>query len=592
MFNPNCVILDNADHGGATATLQLEHMLVSNSLSINDLGMATVYVEQTVDVDGQVTFEESITANGVISASAFGGNLSGSVGSLGTQAKADVKAEAEAALQTYGLDHLIASAVETNFATTVHLDSVIGHLADTGTSATFDRTTDSLEAQRNNLGTAGAALSNVSANVVQFGGTNGSFDGGRPAVNTTYIAGSVVNTGQAQLGVNLVNAGGAAISASGSVMAVNTTQLGGSAVQQDSGYIKVSQGVTQGQLDLTNGRIGVDWAKVSNQGSTVALSGTTIKTTTDVETDTQDIQSKIGTPSGASVSADIAAIKGETAAILDDTGTSGVKVASNGLTGVTIPAVTLANGAHGGSAATLTAERIIVASTTSNEPAVKLTGNGSGAGLAASGGASGNGATLQGGASGGAGLRAVGQAGVGISASGGGSANPGISANGGTNAAGIAALGGSGTGHGIAAATIGSGHGIYAIGGSAGNGAMFQGSTTGSGMALVGGTTGSGLAIAGGSTSGDGVSVGVTDGDAVSANVVEQVWTGAALPEAYAAQGAEGTPAQLLYMLLSAVSEFEIVSDEIRCKDLGGTTQVMKFILNSATNPTSRSRDT
>jgi hypothetical protein len=56
-----------------------------------------------------------------------------------------VQAAAEEGLRTYNLDHLVASAVDTNFATTVHLNSVIGHLADNGTSATFDRTTDALE---------------------------------------------------------------------------------------------------------------------------------------------------------------------------------------------------------------------------------------------------------------------------------------------------------------------------------------------------------------------------------------------------------------------------------------------------------------
>ena len=42
----------------------------------------------------------------------------------------------------------------------------------------------------------------------------------------------------------------------------------------------------------------------------------------DIETDTQDIQSKVGTPAGASVSADVAAVKSDTAAILVDTGTT------------------------------------------------------------------------------------------------------------------------------------------------------------------------------------------------------------------------------------------------------------------------------
>jgi hypothetical protein len=48
------------------------------------------------------------------------------------------------------------------------------------------------------------------ANVVQFGGTNGTFATGRPEVNTTHIAGSAVSTSSAQIGVNVVNAGGTA----------------------------------------------------------------------------------------------------------------------------------------------------------------------------------------------------------------------------------------------------------------------------------------------------------------------------------------------------------------------------------------------
>lgn len=50
--------------------------------------------------------------------------------------------------------------------------------------------------------------------------------------------------------------------------------------------------------------------------------------------------------------------------------------------------------AHGGTAATLTLERIIVASTTSGEPAMKLTGNTTGAGLAIAAGSTGAGLTI------------------------------------------------------------------------------------------------------------------------------------------------------------------------------------------------------
>lgn len=59
-----------------------------------------------------------------------------------------VNAEVGTALADINLDHLVSAAVDTSFANTVHLDSVIGQLADVGSSATFDRTTDALEAIR------------------------------------------------------------------------------------------------------------------------------------------------------------------------------------------------------------------------------------------------------------------------------------------------------------------------------------------------------------------------------------------------------------------------------------------------------------
>jgi len=70
-------------------------------------------------------------------------------GDLSATMKASVNAEVDTALADINLDHLVKNAVDTNFATTVHLDSVIGQLADVGTTATFDRTTDALEAIRN-----------------------------------------------------------------------------------------------------------------------------------------------------------------------------------------------------------------------------------------------------------------------------------------------------------------------------------------------------------------------------------------------------------------------------------------------------------
>lgn len=47
-------------------------------------------------------------------------------------------------------------------------------------------------------------------------------------------------------------------------------------------------------LDVSSGgEAGIDWANVGSPTTTVALSGTTVKTATDVETDTQDIQSRL-----------------------------------------------------------------------------------------------------------------------------------------------------------------------------------------------------------------------------------------------------------------------------------------------------------
>lgn len=80
------------------------------------------------------------------------GNPTTTVGLTGTTIAwnaswdAEVESEVNDALVGQNLDHLVKIAVDTNFATTVHADSVIGQIADNG--AGFDRTTDSLEAIR------------------------------------------------------------------------------------------------------------------------------------------------------------------------------------------------------------------------------------------------------------------------------------------------------------------------------------------------------------------------------------------------------------------------------------------------------------
>jgi hypothetical protein len=73
--------------------------------------------------------------------------------------------------------------------------------------------------------------------------------------------------------------------------------------------------------------------------------------------------------------------------------------------------VLLANGAHGGSAAVLTLERLIAISTTSGEPGIKVLGNGGGDGLYAKGGATGSGLRAEGGSSAGRGIYGIGSGG-------------------------------------------------------------------------------------------------------------------------------------------------------------------------------------
>lgn len=63
-------------------------------------------------------------------------------------------------------------------------------------------------------------------------------------------------------------------------------------------------------LDVSaGGEAGLDWANIGSPSAMVGLAGTTVKQVTDVDT-------KLGSPASASVSADIAAVKGETATLL------------------------------------------------------------------------------------------------------------------------------------------------------------------------------------------------------------------------------------------------------------------------------------
>ena len=80
---------------------------------------------------------------------------------------------------------------------------------------------------------------------------------------------------------------------------------------------------------------------------------------------------------------------------------------------------------------------------------------------------------------------------------------------------------------------------------------------------------------------------------ALTSAAITDVWATDTLTEAYATNpGDSATPAQLLHMLWSAVSEFSITSTTITSKKLDGSTTAMTFTIDSATVPTSRTRAT
>src|SRR5574343_312676 len=92
-------------------------------------------------------------------------------------------------------------------------------------------------------------------------------------------------------------------------------------------------------LDVSSGgEAGLDWANVGSPTTTVNLSGTTVKTATDVETDTADIQSRLPAALvGGRIDANVGAISS------DATAADNLEAALDGTGGVTITAAITGN---------------------------------------------------------------------------------------------------------------------------------------------------------------------------------------------------------------------------------------------------------
>jgi len=250
----------------------------------------------------------------------------------------------------------------------------------------------------------------------------------------------------------------------------------------------------------------------------------------------------------------------------------------------------------GGSGKLLLAQLAITA--TGDDSAIVATGAGRGAGIIATGGATGDGSLLIGGGTSGNGmtLRADtdgyglyvqaaagegGRAGFNIAGAGSGA---GISATGGQTGNGVTITGGatSGAGASIMAAADGNGMTIQAAG-AEGYGVTVAGSGTADGVSVSSGegATGNAVRLVALSTDGSGLSLtGTGTGEALHVE----------LPDSVAADGSLPTLQQALYEILQFLTEKSVTSTTLTVKKVDGSTSLMVFALDSATDPTSITR--
>ena len=76
----------------------------------------------------------------------------------------------------------------------------------------------------------------------------------------------------------------------------------------------------------------------------------------------------------------------------------------------------------------------------------------------------------------------------------------------------------------------------------------------------------------------------------LSTTAIQSIWT-TTLTESYAPSGAEGTAAQLLYLIQQGFTEFAISGSTISVKKLDGS-EAATYLMNSATAPSLRDRAT
>lgn len=154
-------------------------------------------------------------------------------------------------------------------------------------------------------GTGGGSGGNQARKIVTYNTGTGAFTvtpnwETTPDATTTYdvLLPEGVTLGMLKT-LNPATAGRTLVVDASGLADANTVKLGptGSGTAQTArdigASVLLSSGTGTGQVKLSSGYVAPNWGDVGNPTTTVGLSGTTIKTATDVETDTADIQGRL-----------------------------------------------------------------------------------------------------------------------------------------------------------------------------------------------------------------------------------------------------------------------------------------------------------
>jgi len=485
------------------------------------------------------------------------------VSQLGTQAKADVNAEVDTALTDIGLDHLLAAAVT---GTDVVDNSVIAQMVSKSGTAdwdSFDNTTDSLEAIRDNQAAgSGDWTTTEKENIRHCLG----IDGTKTAPTGGYgRIGQCTDLGDGASLADMLTAMAGKTSGAGSYIRANDSLE----AIRDRGDAAWLTGGGTGLSYLSSGT-----AQAGASGSITLAAG---EPTTDDYYKGEKVLITGGTGAGQARtitgytgSSKVATVSPDWKTTPSTDSTYEIQAAESNLGAI------LNEGVHGNNA-TLKLAQLDVQNASGSAIIAKATG-GNGHGIEAQGEGTGDGIQAQGGGSaghgidalsgsGGNGIRAIGElegilalcngtgglAGFRARGSDSGTNGPGIVAEAGTNGSGgaagfygdggfsgdgIEAVGGTNGGNGIRGRSVAAG----------GSGIRGDGNGSGHGILGKGGQTGSGLRGEGGDTSGDGiVGIGATAGTGIigygagNAAGIRGVGSGSASAGIHGVSSASGT---------------------------------------------------